>query len=49
MLAWSLQGLLRSHKDVGHVAFYVVMATAWLAMSVEYVRRAMRKQPLMSA
>ena len=49
MHAVEVQGLLRSHKDVWDVVFHVVMATAWLAMSVEYVRRAMRKQPPTSA
>ena len=49
MHAVELPRLLRSHKDVWDVVFHAVIATVWLAMSVEYVRRATRKQPPTSA
>jgi amino acid transporter len=44
-----LPRLLRSHKDVWDVVFHVVIATVWLAMSLEYVRRATRRKPSASA
>ena len=49
MHAVELPRLLRSHKDVWDVVFHVAIATVWLAMSVEYARRAVRKQPPTSA
>ena len=45
MHAVELPRLLRSHKDVWDVVFHVVITTVWIAMSVDYVRRATRKQP----
>jgi len=49
MHAVELPRLLRSHKDVWDVVFHLAIATVWLVMSVEYVRRATRKQPSTSA
>ena len=47
--AAELPGLLRSHKNVWDVVFHVAIATVWLAMSIDYVRRAARKQASTSA
>ena len=47
--AAELPGLLRSHKNVWDVVFHVAITTVWLAMSVDYVRRASRKQASTSA
>ena len=45
MHATEIPELLRSHKSVWDVAFHVAIATVWLIMSIEYVRRARTKQP----
>ncbi len=45
MHATEIPGLLRSHKNAWDVVFHVAIATVWLIMSIEYVRRAARKQP----
>jgi ABC-type transport system involved in cytochrome c biogenesis permease subunit len=45
MRAAELPELLHSRKNVSDVVFHVAIATVWLAMSVEYVRRATKKQP----
>lgn len=47
--AVELPRLLRSHKDIWDVIFHAAIATLWLAMSVEYARRATRGQPTTSA
>jgi len=44
MHATELPELLRSRKNVWDLVFHVVIAIVWLAMSVEYVHRAIRKQ-----
>ena len=45
MHATELPELLRSRKNAWDVVFHVAIAVVWLAMSVEYARRATRKQP----
>jgi hypothetical protein len=49
MHAGELPSIFRSHKDVWDVFFHAVIGTVCLGMSVEYVRRATRKQPSTSA
>ena len=49
MHAAELPRLLHGHKNVWDVVFYVVIATVWLAMSVDYLRRATTKKPSTSA
>ena len=39
-----IPGLVRSHKN-WDILFHVAIAAVWLTMSVDYVRRATRKQP----
>jgi hypothetical protein len=43
--AADLPRLLRSHKNGWDVVFHAAIATVWLIMSIEYVRRAATKQP----
>ena len=43
--AAQLPRLLRSHKNGWDVVFHAAIATGWLSMSIEYVRRAATKQP----
>ena len=43
--AAELPRLLRSHKNGWDVVFHAAIATAWLIMSIEYVRRAATKLP----
>jgi antibiotic biosynthesis monooxygenase (ABM) superfamily enzyme len=38
---------LRNHKNVWDIVFHIAIATVWLTMSVDYVRRATGKKPLM--
>jgi hypothetical protein len=40
-----LPRLLRSHKNGWEVVLHAAIATGWLIMSIEYVRRAATKQP----
>jgi uncharacterized membrane protein YhdT len=40
-----LPHLLRGHKNGWDVVFHAAIATVWLIMSIEYVRRATTKQP----
>ena len=49
MHAAELPRLLRSHKNIWDLVFHVAIATVWIAMSVEYARRATRKQLSTSA
>ena len=43
--ALQLPRLLRSHKNGWDDVFHAAIATGWLSMSIEYVRRAATKQP----
>ena len=43
--AAELPRLLRTHKSGWDVVFHAAIATVWLIMSIEYVRRAATKQP----
>ena len=43
--AAELPQLLRSHKSVWDVVFHAAIATVWLILSIEYVRRATTKHP----
>jgi len=45
MHATELPELLRSHKSIWDVVFHAAIATVWVVMSIEYARRATRKQP----
>jgi hypothetical protein len=45
MHAVELPELLRNRKNGWDIVFHVAIAAVWLTMSVEYVRRATRKQP----
>ena len=45
MHATEIPVLVRSHNNVWDVVFHGAIATVWLIMSIEYVRRATKKQP----
>jgi hypothetical protein len=45
MHAVEIPKLLRGHKDVWDVVFHAVIATVWLLISVDYLRRATTKKP----
>lgn len=40
-----LPSLLRAHKNGWDILFHAAIATVWLIMSIEYVRRATTKHP----
>jgi len=44
MHAAEVPGLIRSHKNGWDVVFHIGIATVWLSMSIDYVRRVARKQ-----